>query len=313
MAIRFSRCARRSPKRGANRSWSIPRAGRFARHPGACLDVTGWLPETSWINRRFGPAASTLTTATFVLGLLPRLFSIRRQKDALIYTRDLRIASVISACFPSLRRRLFVECHSVSVSARRRAVQLRILKRCAGVVCMTGAMQNRFVEMGIPVEHTLVATDAVDLETFVADIGRPDARAMLGLDPDATIAAFIGRFHTMEMEKGIPGVIEAARYLVAGRPGLRFAFIGGPLDRVAAYRAQIERLGLPADRFLFFDKQPVTDIPKWLAAADMLLMPFPWTEHYAYYASSQRYWNTAAMRCLFRRTTPRRWRTLSAA
>ena len=47
---------------------------------------------------------------------------------------------------------------------------------------------------------------------------------------------------------------------------------------------------------VFVDRQPVTDLYKYLSASSVLLMPFPWTEHYAYYMSPLKMFEYMAMK-----------------
>jgi glycosyltransferase involved in cell wall biosynthesis len=55
------------------------------------------------------------------------------------------------------------------------------------------------------------------------------------------------------------------------------------MDGVAAYHREILRRGLSQDAFRFVDRRPVAEVPSWLAASDVLLMPFPDTLHYRWY------------------------------
>jgi glycosyltransferase involved in cell wall biosynthesis len=51
---------------------------------------------------------------------------------------------------------------------------------------------------------------------------------------------------------------------------------------VPAYYKIIEELRLDRNRFRFHDLVPVSEVPAYLAACDIVAMPFPWTPHYAY-------------------------------
>jgi glycosyltransferase involved in cell wall biosynthesis len=54
---------------------------------------------------------------------------------------------------------------------------------------------------------------------------------------------------------------------------------------VEALRSRWLGLGLTADRFLSTGQVEPSMVPVCLAAFDICAMPFPWTEHFAYYAS----------------------------
>ena len=53
----------------------------------------------------------------------------------------------------------------------------------------------------------------------------------------------------------------------------------------AAYGQEWRALGLPPERFHALGHLPAAAVPRALAAFDVNTMPFPWTEHFAYYAS----------------------------
>jgi glycosyltransferase involved in cell wall biosynthesis len=89
----------------------------------------------------------------------------------------------------------------------------------------------------------------------------------------------------MQMEKGIPEIIESARYLIDEFPDLHFYFIGGPLNREKKYREMIRNEKLPQEKFLFQEKQPIKTVPLWLQASDILLMPYPKNDHFSYFMS----------------------------
>src|SRR5690606_26358643 len=99
------------------------------------------------------------------------------------------------------------------------------------------------------------------------------------------IASFVGKFHTNGNEKGIPEIIRAAVELVPAFLDRRFLLVGGPDDRIQTYQVLVREFGLPAERFLFRGKQPVTDVPYYLKASDVLMMPHPWSHFYAYHVS----------------------------
>jgi glycosyltransferase involved in cell wall biosynthesis len=107
----------------------------------------------------------------------------------------------------------------------------------------------------------------------------------MGILPGSTLIGYVGRFVTMEQEKGIKDLLESMRYLPDYSGSTYVAFIGGPMNHVPAYYKIIEELRLDRNRFRFHDLVPVSEVPAYLAACDIVAMPFPWTPHYAYHMS----------------------------
>jgi glycosyltransferase involved in cell wall biosynthesis len=97
---------------------------------------------------------------------------------------------------------------------------------------------------------------------------------------------YVGRFHTLEMEKGIPELIQAIAYLpsLGGKEPLLLC-VGGPMDAVPAYLALARRYGVPESRLRFIDRVPNREVPFWIRAFDISAAPFPNSEHYAYFMS----------------------------
>jgi glycosyltransferase involved in cell wall biosynthesis len=203
------------------------------------------------------------------------LFAIQAAAEALttrpdiIYTRDQWVARMVWRLLPSLRRRIAVEVHETSHDPRRR----RQLAQFSRVVTVTRAMRDELVSDGLEHDRIFVAPDGVDLARWQLDLSPWGARQRLGLPERRRIAGFIGKFHTNGNEKGIPEIVQAAGKLTHRYPDLDFLFVGGPLDREPGYRAMAERAGVPQERLIFREKVPVSEVPVWQRACDVLLMP----------------------------------------
>jgi glycosyltransferase involved in cell wall biosynthesis len=94
------------------------------------------------------------------------------------------------------------------------------------------------------------------------------SRQHLGLDPEAEIAAYIGR---LDLRKGLVELIEAVAALHARRPRLQCFLVGnGPADSVL--RDAIARTG--ASDFIHLMPPCATEkIAIWMAAADLVTLP----------------------------------------
>jgi glycosyltransferase involved in cell wall biosynthesis len=97
----------------------------------------------------------------------------------------------------------------------------------------------------------------------------------------------MGRFQTLGMDKGLGELVEAVIALAAeGAPGrVRLGLVGGPAETVEALQEVLRAEGLPPETVLYAGQVPPNEVPGYLRAFDACAMPFPWTEHFAYYAS----------------------------
>ena len=257
----------------------------FAAERIACLDVypvAERLPGR--VARLWTRFAALLATFTYTLALMLRL---AREREAVIYSRDSLPLALIAFLWPRRARRLYFEAHTYP--ATRAGLRLRryLARRIGGFIVITRHLRERYAALGVPPERLLVAHDGFRQARFAIEGDRAHWRRRIGWPEGAFIVGYMGRFHTLGMEKGL-GDLAGAVCRLAGdaspRP-VRLGLVGGPAERVDALREQIAARGLPPDLILYAGQVPPADVPGYLRAFDVCTMPFPWTEHFAYYAS----------------------------
>jgi glycosyltransferase involved in cell wall biosynthesis len=255
--------------------YDVPRAAFGLRYV-PTLDV---LPLAGGRVNRFAQAAFYLQMVTYSAALWPLLRGAA--PDAVYYTRHPLLLSPLKRYKPA--RRLFWEVHSLSADPRKRQVQAELARQIGGALTVTRHMAEMLIGLGVPPERVLVAPDGFRASRFAGMPSRAEARATYGLPQDAFIVGYMGRLQTLNMDKGVGDVIRA----IARQPErpLHLLLVGGPGDMAAAYRAEWQALGLPPERFHALGHLPAAEVPRALAAFDVNTMPFPWTEHFAYYAS----------------------------
>jgi glycosyltransferase involved in cell wall biosynthesis len=236
------------------------------------------------LERVFSRASFTslFSLHAFLWGLYAVL-KARKEKADLYYTRD----SVIAYWLSLLRLPTVYEEHLVP-----RRAQRAILRRLARqselrlVVVLTSFIKKGFLQMGFSDEKVLVVPDAVDLSLFANLPGKEECRERLGLPQDRVIIGYIGRFRTMEMEKGIPELVQAMANLRSsnGREALLLC-VGGPMDPVPEYLAIARRYGVPEYRLRFVDRVPNSQVPFWMRACDIVTIPWGWTQFSAFFTS----------------------------
>ncbi len=127
----------------------------------------------------------------------------------------------------------------------------------------------------------VIAHDGVNLDIFDLNISPTEARTKLDLPIERKVIGYTGRFKTMEMEKGISDILKSLRNLPTE---VLFLAVGGKKKHRDEYLKQAQQLGVEGKVNLIehFSQDIVALYQK---ACDILLMPFPYTEHYAYYMS----------------------------
>src|SRR5262249_18394221 len=129
--------------------------------------------------------------------------------------------------------------------------------------------RDRAVHLGAAPDRITVVPYGVDSARFAPDPrGRAANRAALGVSSDAP---FVFAFGRLVEKKGFEYLIDAAARLKSAHPTLRVAIAGtGDLD--ASLRGQAAAAGV-ADTVQFLGVVPQTEIPSWLAAADIAAAP----------------------------------------
>ncbi|HEU4731400.1 MAG TPA: glycosyltransferase family 4 protein [Kofleriaceae bacterium] len=135
------------------------------------------------------------------------------------------------------------------------------LPHAARVVAVSRALADEVAELGVPRERIAVVMNGVDPELFqVRD--RAAARRALGLGP-GPLALYVGN---LKPEKGVLGLARAWRRVAAELPDAELAIVGGgPL------RGELEA-ALP-ERARLHGAKPLSEIPSWMAACDVLVLP----------------------------------------
>ncbi|MFQ5931013.1 MAG: glycosyltransferase family 4 protein [Nitrospiraceae bacterium] len=210
-------------------------------------------------------------------------FSARKEKADLYYTRDPTIAYwLVRFGLPTV-----YEAHVVPSGARRWLLQrIAEKKPLLLVVAITSHIRERLIGMGFAAERVGVFPDGVDLSLFDGLPSKGECRQRLGLPEERAIIGYVGRFRTLEMEKGIPELVEAMADVrpVNGSEPLLLC-VGGPMETVPIYLDHARRLGVSEQRLQFVDRVPNREVPYWIRSCDVVTIPWPWTEFSAYFTS----------------------------
>jgi glycosyltransferase involved in cell wall biosynthesis len=254
----------------------------FEREQVPSLD---WYALAERLSPRLGRAwlgfAAPLQTATYTLALAWRL---RREQADVFYSRDPLSLAVLGWLRPRLRPRLIYEAHTFPAGPPGLWLRRKVMGMVAGAVVITGQLAHLFEQLGVLADRLLVAPDGVNLARFDGLPGRAGCREALGLPHDAFLVGYVGRLHTLGMGKGLDTLVEAlAQLRDAPRPA-RLCLVGGPDEAAEAVRQHAVEIGLQ-DAVLTFGQVHPDAVPRYLRAFDVCAMPFPWTTHFAYYAS----------------------------
>lgn len=142
-----------------------------------------------------------------------------------------------------------------------------IYKRAAHLLCVTEGARQNLIAKGVPPEKVTVMHHWIDESLFAETKpgDRDSTRAQHGWGEDFVVL-FAGNIGLLQ---GLDTVVRAAAELRADER-IRFVIVGDGADR-ERLRALATELRV-TDRVEFVDRQPMSEMPRFMAAADALLV-----------------------------------------
>lgn len=194
-----------------------------------------------------------------------------------VYTRSWEIALSLSG-----RKNVFFEVHEIGRAHR---LVPWLYGRLTGIVAITTCLRDIISRRIRGSGAILVAPDAVDLRLFASVPTAAEARHRLGLPQEGIVIGYVGMLTVHGgTEKGVDILIQAAASLRARGLSPFLVVAGGPASAASRCRSLAASLGL-GDHSIFPGLVPRADVPVWMQACDILVIPWPWTVFSAYYTS----------------------------
>ena len=209
--------------------------------------------------RRIGTLApgrgSSRRLASHLLYLWRAVRYLRTQRYDTLYAREMGFAQ-ISIFF----RDYFLEVHALP--RRAGCLYRRKWQRARGIVVITERLKELLTAQGVSEERLFVAPDGVDLDRFAVPRSREEARRGLGLPQEGRLVVYTGSLYGW---KGVQTLARAASLLP---PAVTTLFVGGDEKDAIAFRQQHAD-----DRIRVLGHRPYHEVPLYLAAADVLVLP----------------------------------------
>ena len=153
----------------------------------------------------------------------------------------------------------------------RRLAMRMALPHAAAVIAVSTELADLAVQLGVSEDRVHVIPNGVNPQVYSSG-GRADARARLGLDPEAQWIVSVG--HVTEVKR-FEQTIAAVASLVPEFPRLNLAIVGDLPASAAGYQAALrksaEDLGV-ADRVRFTGLVGRAEVAGWLNAADLFVL-----------------------------------------
>lgn len=153
-----------------------------------------------------------------------------------------------------LGKRFYWESHTFKNSF----VSRRVLKCSTKTITITKNLKEEYNNQNI-----LVSSDAVDLDFFDIRLSKEEARSELGLPLNKRIVLYTGHLYPW---KGAHILRDASRYL---SKDIVVVFVGGTTEDIAGFKNKADAL----KNIIVTGHKLYKDIPKYLKAADVLVLP----------------------------------------
>lgn len=231
----------------------------------------------------FPPESAGARLAFYLLQLscaLASLLLLLFTRADIFYSRDAFILGLFARLKPSAA--LAYEAHQFPASGRGAALQAHVVSRVGSVIAITPRLREDLIrQRGADPARVIVAHDGIRRRRFADIPGKAAARQQVGWPQDAFIVGYLGRLHTIGMDKGVGTLVEA----MAANEGACLALVGGPDDMAESLRRKWLGLGLRADGFLYAGHVPPDEAPRYISAFDVCAMPHPPTAQFSRYTS----------------------------
>jgi glycosyltransferase involved in cell wall biosynthesis len=219
--------------------------------------------------RRFGTLGYWFESLLFIIRSMVLVYRYR----AIIYSRDERLLWA----FRCLGFSCVWESHDRSWNFFARRVAARSLK----IVVTSERLKKFYIERGIQGTRIVVAHHGIDPAEFSSIESKENVRIALHLPPKKEIVAYIGKFKTMDKSKGVEELIEAVAALRRERPVMFLLIVGLGADEIPLVENLVRSAGYNRVDYAIVGHVLHTLIPRYMRAADILVMNYPNTEHYA--------------------------------
>ena len=191
-----------------------------------------------------------LATVTFLLAA--KIYLAGKKYDAL-YSREQRVGRFF--------KNYHLEIHRLP--AKIKSGHKKIWQQAKTLITINNYLKKGLISQGVEADKILVAPDGVDLDKFDIALTKQEARAKLKLPLDKKIVLYTGHLYAW---KGADVLAQAAREL--GQDILT-VFVGGLDEDAKKFK---EKYG-HQENILILGKKQYNQIPFYLKAADVLVLP----------------------------------------
>ena len=234
------------------------------------------LPTLDFV--RFGRVGFLIQEWSFIASTV--IYFLFKKDIDIIYIRGEHDFQFFRKFFKN--KKIFLETHIKPIDLEKKQA---LYKKASGIITITQYYRNELINIGFNPEKVLWEPDAVDMRAFVPYSTKEALRKELGLPLGRFIVGYVGKITTMGKDKGVNDLIQSFPIVWKSNKNSFLMLVGAePSEQVEVSKKLIE-LGLPADSFGIVNHVLYRQAARFMQAADVLIMNYPNSAHYAYYMS----------------------------
>src|SRR3989338_5124586 len=193
--------------------------------------------------RILGPLANFVESTSFAVFNMWRL---NKTGFDIIYSRDQFTLWLLSFS----NHKFVYEMHKMP---RHPGLYRRIWRKARKIITITAVLKDAIVKEGADASKILVAHDGVDPDVFNAvNKNAEELKTELDLPKEQFLVGYVGKFKTLEQERGLKTMIEALSLL---DKEIKMAFVGGEESEIKEYKSLAQRFNV-LSQCVFIGYQP---------------------------------------------------------
>jgi len=197
-------------------------------------------------------------------GLVSAIYSLTRSAR-LVYSRDFFSCLFLFWLRLLHGKRIFFEAHDFPLTKLGSRLRCWPLRHIDGLIVISRKLAELYQSQGIPPEKMLVAPDGVDLPLFSTGLQRESSREELGIPHNKKVICYTGHLYRW---KGTHILAPAMKKL---NDNYLLYVVGGTPEDIPEFEKFVSANRIP--NVIITGYVPPKLIPKYLAAADVLVLP----------------------------------------
>ena len=200
---------------------------------------------------------------------------MKNGKDTIVYCRDPIV--LFPLCLVGFNP--IAEIHDYKSEKPRKTLRLALDKSSKIIANSLGTSNKIKNHYNISDKKIMVAPNGVDPKFFNIEESKEDARKLLNIPQDSMIIAYVGRLETAGIDKGVSFLVKSFATIKDRVTNTILYVIGGPNELAESYNKQALSLGINPSGIKFTGFVPFRQVPLYLRAVDVVVMPLPRGKH----------------------------------